>query len=78
MQFIVNIPMLANHRDEGGSRARQTGNVETVVTRDWRLLMRHPNRFHGNHCSEARPFRQLRERGQVCAGPDSPPYGPAV
>jgi hypothetical protein len=38
--------MLANHRDEGGGRARQTGKVEAVVTGDGGVLMCHPNRFH--------------------------------
>ena len=78
MQFILHIPMLANHRDEGGGRARQTGNVEAVVTRDGGVLMRHPNRFYSNHGLQTWPFRQFRKGGEVGDGPDSPPYGPAV
>ena len=78
MQFILNIPMLANHRDKGGGRARQTGKGEAVVARDRGVLMGHPNRFYSNHGLQTRPFRQFRKGGEVGDGPDSPPYGPAV
>ena len=78
MQFLLNIPMLAYHRDKGGGRARQTGNVEAVVARDRGVLMGHPNRFYSNHGLQTRPFRQFRKGGEVGDGPDSPPYGPAV
>ena len=61
MQFVLNVPMLTNHGDKGGGRPHQTGNINAVVTRDGRLLMRHPNRFDDNHRFETRPFRQLWE-----------------
>src|SRR5215471_13797870 len=47
MELILDIPMLADHRDEGGGRPHQTGNVEAIATGDRRVLVRHPNRFHG-------------------------------
>src|ERR671924_2174029 len=61
MKLILNIPMLANHGDEGGGRPHQTGNVDAIVTRDRRLLMSHTNRFDDNYGLETRPLRQLRQ-----------------
>jgi len=66
MQRIVDIPMLANHRDEGRRRPYQTGKVEAVVTRDRRVLVRHPHRFHDHDGLEAGPFRSLWEGCKVC------------
>ena len=78
MQLVLNVPMLTNHTDEGGGRSPQTGNVDAVVTRDRRPLMRHPNRFDDNHRVETRPFRQLRQGKQVSDRPDPSPYCAAV
>jgi len=78
MELILNIPMLANHGDEGGGRPHQTGNVDAIVTRDRRLLMRHTNRFDDNHGLETRPLRQLRQGSNVSDSPDSSPYRAAV
>src|SRR5262249_51053152 len=61
MERMLNVPMLTNHGDEGGSRPHQTGNIDAVVTRDRRLLMCHTNRFDDNHGLETRPWRQLRQ-----------------
>ena len=57
MELIFNIPMLADHRNEGRSRPYQAGKVEAVVTGDRRVLVRHPNRFYDNDRLEARLFR---------------------
>ena len=78
MELILNIPMLANHGDEGGGRPHQTGNIDAIVTRDRRLLMRHPNRFDDNHGLETRPVCQLRQGSNVSDRPDSSPYRAAV
>src|SRR6266545_1033269 len=78
MEFIFDIPMLTNHGDEGRGRPHQTGNIKALVTGDGRVLVRHPNRFYGDHRLEAWPFHQLREGCQVGDSPDSPPYSTAV
>ena len=43
MQLIFDVPMLANHPDKRVRRPPQTGNIKTVITGDWGLLVRHPN-----------------------------------
>jgi hypothetical protein len=48
MELILDIPMLADHRDEGRRRPHHGGKVEAVGTGDRRVLVRHPNRFHDN------------------------------
>ena len=78
MQLILDIPMLADHRDEGRRRPDQARNIEAVVTGDRRVLVRHPNRFHDNDRLEARPFRSLWEDCKVCHGPDPPSHCAAV
>jgi len=78
MELILDIPMRADHRDEGRSRPHQAGKGEAVVTGDRRVLVRHPNRFHDNDGLEIRPFRSLWEACQVCDGPDPPPYRAAM
>ena len=57
MELMLDIPMLADHRDEGRSRPYQAGQVAAVVTGDRRVLVRHPNRFHNHDRLEARPLR---------------------
>src|SRR5919108_4343760 len=71
MELILNIPMLANHGDEGGGRSHQTRNVDAIVTRDRRLLMRYPNRFDDNHGLEPRPVCQLRQGSNVRGYPET-------
>jgi hypothetical protein len=78
MELLLDIPMLADHRDEGRSRPHQAGKGEAVVTGDRRVLVRHPNRFHDHDGLEARPFRSLWEACQVCDGPAPPPYRAAM
>jgi hypothetical protein len=78
MELILDIPMLTNHGDEGRGRPWQTGKVEAVVTRDRRLLVGHPNGFHGNHCLEAWPFLQRRQGLQVRHYPDASAHAPSV
>ena len=78
MKFVLNVPMLAHHRDEGSGRAHQTGNVEAVVTGDGRLLVRHANRFDANHRLEIRPFPQFRKGREVRYSPDTSPHGAAM
>ena len=77
-QLILDIPMLADHHDEGGSRPHHAGKIEAVVTRNWRLLVGHPNGFHSNHRLEARPFRQCRQGLYVRHCPDASAHAPAV
>src|SRR5215831_17869548 len=78
MELILDIPMLADHRDEGGGRPPQTGNVEAIATGDRRVLGRHPHRFHGYDRLETRPFRELRQGCQVCDGPHPAAYCAAM
>src|SRR5215471_21517297 len=78
MQLMLNIPMLANHRDAGGGRAHQTGKVEAVVTRDRGLLVGRPNGFHSNHRLQAWPWLQRWQGSYVCHPPDSSAHATAV
>jgi hypothetical protein len=78
MELILDIPMVPNHGAEGRGRPWQTGKVDAVVTRHRRLLVGHPNGFHGNHCLQARPFLQCRQGLQVRHAPDSSAYAPSV
>ena len=78
MQFILNIPMLANHRDEGCGRAADAGNIDTIITGDWCTSIGRTNSFHDNHRLQIQPFRELRDGCEVCYGPDSSSYGAAM
>jgi hypothetical protein len=70
--------MLASHRDKSVRRPPKAGNIEAVVTRDGRVLVRHPNRFHGNHGLQTRPSCRFRKGCEVGDGPDPPPHRAAV
>src|SRR5499427_10883982 len=78
MQLILDMPMLANHHGKSVSGPHQTRQVEAVVTRDGRVLVRRSNRFYGNDRLETGPFCQRWERGEVCHRPDSSPHQTAV
>src|SRR5262249_8986494 len=78
MQLILDIPMLTNHGDKGGGGPYQTGQVEAVVTRDGGVLVRRPNRFHGNNRLEARPLLERRQGLQVRHRPDASAHAPSV
>jgi len=78
MELILDIPMLANHRDKSVCRPPKAGNIEAVVTRNGRVLVRHPNRFHGNHRLKAWPFLQRRQGLHVRHRPDSSPHAPSM
>ena len=78
MQLVFDIPMLADHRDEGGGRPYHAGKIEVVVTRDRGLLVGYPNSFHRNHCLEAWPFLQCRQRLQVWHDPDAAAHTASV
>jgi len=68
------MPMLAHHRGKRVSGPHQTRQGEAVVTRDGRVLVRRPNRFHGNNRLEAGPFFESWERGEIGHRPDSSPH----
>src|SRR5919204_5972485 len=70
MELMLDIPMLADHGDEGGGRPYQTGKGEAVVTGDRHVRVRHAHRFHDTDRLETRPWRELRQSSQVCDGPD--------
>src|SRR5919202_5976961 len=78
MSFILNIPMLANHRDKSSGGSYEARNVDAVVTGNASARVGRTNRFDDNHRLEVRPFRQLREGHQVCDRPDPPSYRAAV
>ena len=78
MELILDMPMLANHRNEVGSRPYQASKVDMVVTRHRGLLVGHPNRFDDHHGFEVRPFGEHRECFKVCYDPDSAAYTPSV
>ena len=78
MQLILDMPMLANHHGKSVSGPHQTRKVEAVVTRDRCVLVRRPNRFHGNDRLEAGPFFKSWERCEVCHRPDSSPHQTSV
>ncbi len=75
MELILDVPMLANHRDEGGGRAADAGNVDTIITGDWCTSIGRTNSFHDNHRLQIRPFRELRDGCEVWYGPYSSSYG---
>jgi hypothetical protein len=78
MQLILDMPMLANHPAIRVSGPHQTRPVEAVVTRDGRVLVRRPHRFHGNDRLEAGPLCKRWERGEGCHRPDSSPHQTSV
>src|SRR5215470_11575072 len=78
MQLIFDIPMLPNHPDKRVRRPPQTRNIETVLTGDRGLLVRHPNGFYGNYRLQARPFLQRWQGHDVCHDPDTSAHTPSV
>lgn len=63
MELILDVPMLANHRDEGCGRAADAGNIDAIVTRNGSIAVGHPNGLDDHHRVEVRPFGKCRERG---------------
>src|SRR5437016_2369521 len=55
MKFILNIPMLANHRDEDSGRPYEARNVDAIVSGNGSARVGRTNRFDDNHRLEARP-----------------------
>src|SRR5438477_3838754 len=78
MELILNMPMLANHRDEDSGRSDEARNIDAIVTRNGSARVGRTNRFDDNHRLEVRPLRELRQRHQVCDGPDPAPYRAAI
>ena len=78
MELILDVPMLANHRDEGGGRAADAGNIDTIITGDWCTSIGRTNSFHDNHRLQIRPLRELRDGCKVWYGPYSSSYGAAM
>ena len=78
MELMLDMPMLAHHRDEGGGRPHQTRQVDTVGTRHRGLLVGHPHCFDDHYGLEGRPCGESRERFTVCHDPDSSAYTPSV
>src|ERR671932_854908 len=78
MQLVLNVPMLAYHGDEGSSRPYDTRNVDAVVTGDSGPSIGSTDRFDDNSRLQIRPLRELRDRFEVCYGPDSSSYGAAM
>jgi hypothetical protein len=78
MELVLNIPMLANHRDENSRRPYEARNVDAIVTGDGSARVGRPNRFDDNHCLEIWPFRQLRKGREVRYGPYASPHRAAV
>src|SRR5919202_2304884 len=78
MELILDVPMLANHRDEGCGRSYEARNIETIITGDWGTSIGRTTSFHDNYRLQIRPFRELRDGCEVCYDPDSSSYGAAM
>src|SRR5262249_44020826 len=78
MELVLNIPMLANHRDEGRRRPYEACNIDAVITGNDSARIGRTNGFHDNDRLQIRPFRKLRDGFEVCYDPDSSPYGTAM
>jgi hypothetical protein len=70
--------MLAYHGDEGSGRPYDTRNVDAGVPGDSGPSIGSTDRFDDNRRLQIRPFRELRERFEVCDGPNSASYGAAM